>query len=83
MLGKLQWKAAIWFWTIGFCMSILGQHLVAYLLKRFRKQYYVAFFLAGMITLSGLCMFALNARDLAVDGFHGSFHSPCAGALSG
>jgi uncharacterized membrane protein YfcA len=83
MLGKLQWKAAIWFWTIGFFMSIIGQNLVAYLLKRFRKQYLVAFFLAGMISLSGVFMFALNVHDLAADGLQGSFHSPCAGSLSG
>jgi uncharacterized membrane protein YfcA len=81
MLGKLPWKAAIWFWTIGFFMSILGQHLVAYLLKRFRKQYLVAFFLAGMISLSGLFMFALNVHDIAADGINGEFHNPCASSI--
>lgn len=81
MLGKLPWKAAIWFWTIGFVMSIFGQHLVAYLLKRYRKQYLVAFFLAGMITLSGVFMFALNVHDIAADGLNGEFHNPCASSI--
>ena len=83
MLGKLDWKAAIWFWCIGFVLSIVGQHLLGYILRKYKKQYLVAFFLAAVITLSALCMFALNIHDIAKDGISGSFHRPCSSKISG
>ena len=77
MLGKLPYRAAVLFWTIGFIGSIIGQNLVAYLIQKCRRQSYVTFFLAGMISLSAFAMLILNAHHLSAHGFEGHFSSPC------
>ena len=58
-------------------MSIVGQNGVSYLLRKFKKQSVMVFFLATMITLSAVFMTANSVYRIAKDGFAGSFHNPC------
>lgn len=78
LLGKLPWRAAIWFWVIGFVSAIAGQNLVAYLMDRYKKQFLLGFLLAVMISLSFAFMFGLQVHDMVRDGVHFTgFRSPC------
>ncbi len=56
---------------------------VAYVVNKYRKQSMLGFFLAAMITISGLFMFALQIHDMAQDGLHFTgFRNACSSNIS-
>jgi len=56
VLGKLAWKYGIWYWVVGFCAAVLGQFVVAEVIKKYKKQAFVNFLLAFVVTISAILM---------------------------
>jgi len=49
LLGQLPWKLAVWYWPTGFLSGMIGQYIIAYIVKRYKKASIICFLLAGII----------------------------------
>jgi len=63
-IGRLQWRFALWYGAVGFCGAILGQLFLAWLLKKYKKQWVVAAFIALTILVSTFALLFLNVDEL-------------------
>eukprot|EP00007_Cunea_sp_BSH-02190019_P008149 CAMPEP_0174233258 /NCGR_PEP_ID=MMETSP0417-20130205/3343_1 /TAXON_ID=242541 /ORGANISM="Mayorella sp, Strain BSH-02190019" /LENGTH=570 /DNA_ID=CAMNT_0015311435 /DNA_START=144 /DNA_END=1852 /DNA_ORIENTATION=+ len=77
VLGRLPLDYALWYFCVGFVAAVGGHLLVAQMLKRYKKQSYVAFLLGGCIATSAVVMTALLVYQMIVGEASFDFNSVC------
>lgn len=78
--GSLQYDYAAWFAFIGFIGGLCGQKVVAYLVKKFKRESIVVYILAATIGLSAVAMGVIGVSSTLKDiekGVHLGFHGVC------
>jgi len=61
VLGKLAWRHGLWYLVVGILAAILGQYVVAEVIRRYKKQAFINFLLATVIVLSAILMITIEA----------------------
>ena len=64
VLGRLQWQLALWFSSVGFLASIFGQLLIAYFVKKYRKQSIINFVIGFAIVISAIALVSVQVVSL-------------------
>ena len=79
ILGKLSLTLSVTYWVIGFVSAIVGQILIGYVLKKYKKQSYVNFLLGLVIIVSAIAMVVVEVSALfgAKGGKVSSFSGIC------
>jgi len=80
LMGRIPPMFMFWYFLTGFFSAIVGQLLVAWIVKKSGKQSFVNFMLAGVIIVSTLAMIILLAIQLIGDiqaGKYLGFHPIC------
>lgn len=68
ILGLLPWDYGLWFAANGFFAGLVGTLLIGYLVKRYKKQSIIIFFVAVAILFAALLMCGVgiyNSKDLS------------------
>lgn len=79
VLGRMP-EFAWWYFLLGLVSAVLGHKGVGYMLRRYRKQSYVSFLIAGAIVVSVVAMAALEILQVKEDVDEGAsmgFHALC------
>jgi uncharacterized membrane protein YfcA len=80
ILGLLPWDYGLWFAANGFLAGLVGTLLIGYLVKKFKKQSIIIFFVAVAIFFAALLMCGVGiynvVRDIR-DGVYMGFRTPC------
>jgi len=63
ILGRLAWQHALWFFGVGLLAAILGQFVLAAIIKKFKKQAFINFLLATVIVLSAALMISIEGLN--------------------
>lgn len=78
--GSLQYDYAAWFAFVGFVGGLCGQKVVAFLVKKYKRESIVVYILALTIGLSAAAMGVIGVRSTLKDmekGVHLGFHGVC------
>lgn len=78
--GSLQYDYVAWFAFIGFLGGMCGQKVVAYLVKKYKRESIVVYILAAVIGLSAVAMGIIGLKSTVKDiekGVHLGFHGIC------
>jgi len=77
VLGLLHVGPALWFWCIGLVAAFFGQVILDAFMKRYRRQSFIAFLLAGLIVFSGASMLSMGFISIFQGGADFSFRHIC------
>ncbi|TMW56184.1 hypothetical protein Poli38472_008832 [Pythium oligandrum] len=80
--GAMQYDYVVWFAFIGFLGGLCGQKVVAYLVKKYKRESIVVYILAGTIGLSAVCMGFIGLQNTLQDIHRGAslgLNSLCGG----
>ena len=64
--GSISWARFVLYFIIGGFGAMAGQLALSAVLKRYKKQYIVAFLLGTLVAVSGVTFFAMGIREVVV-----------------
>jgi uncharacterized membrane protein YfcA len=80
ILGLLPWDYGLWFAANGFLAGLVGTLLIGYLVRKYKKQSIIIFFVAVAILFAAILMCGVGiynvVRDIQ-DGVYMGFRKPC------
>ncbi|TMW56182.1 hypothetical protein Poli38472_008830 [Pythium oligandrum] len=65
--GTKQYDYVMWFAFVGFLGGFCGQKVVAYLVKKYKRESIMVYILAGTIGLSAVCMGYIGLQNTLLD----------------
>jgi len=78
---KIQYEFSLWYASVGFISSIIGQLVISYLIKKYKKQSIVAFLLSFVVLVSLAFFIWVSVDNIKGDKASGispwQFSSPC------
>jgi len=80
VFGLLDWRVGVWFFMVGLVAAFFGQVLLELVMKRHRKQSWIAFLLAGLIIASAVSMISVESARIAQGALNTSFGTVCSPA---
>ena len=77
LLNMIDWRLGIWMFAVGLVAAFIGQTFLDAIMKKYRRQSFIAFLLSALIIVSGAVTLGMNIARLVDGTAHLSFGTPC------
>lgn len=77
LLGRLDWRFALWYGVTGMVGSFLGQLVLARVVNHYGRQSFVALFVGTIIGLCSVAILITNILSIVSGSASMAFSGPC------